>query len=75
MTTEKTQGLEPTTLPATEAMSDIQDDPKAIGSNNFEVFKKIEGAVDYRTVSWPHAAVILLKGPFAIHIWFGREMS
>jgi hypothetical protein len=28
----------------------------------FEVFKKNEGQVDFRTVSWIHASVIFLKG-------------
>lgn len=27
----------------------------------FEVFKRQEGAVDFRTVSWIHASVIFLK--------------
>jgi hypothetical protein len=31
--------------------------------NDFEVFKKGEDVVDFRTVSWPKASVIFLKGP------------
>ena len=30
--------------------------------NDFEVFKKGEDVVDFRTVSWPKASVIFLKG-------------
>lgn len=30
--------------------------------DSFEVFKKQEGAVDFRTVGWVHASVIFLKG-------------
>jgi hypothetical protein len=30
--------------------------------NEFEVFKKGEDVVDFRTVSWPKASVIFLKG-------------
>jgi hypothetical protein len=30
--------------------------------NDFEVFKKGEDLVDFRTVSWPKASVIFLKG-------------
>jgi hypothetical protein len=30
--------------------------------DEFEVFKKGEGQVDFRTVSWIHASVIFLKG-------------
>lgn len=29
--------------------------------NNFEVFKKEDGAVDFRTVSWIHASMIFIK--------------
>lgn len=31
-------------------------------NNAFEVFKKEEGAVDFRTVGWVSASVIFLKG-------------
>lgn len=30
--------------------------------NDFEVFTRAEGAVDFRTVSWVHASMIFLKG-------------
>lgn len=30
----------------------------------FEVFKRGDGAVDFRTVGWIHASVIFLKGGF-----------
>lgn len=36
---------------------DVDDDA-------FEVFKRGEGAVDFRTVSWIHASVIFLKSEF-----------
>lgn len=29
--------------------------------NDLEVFKKVEGAVDFRTVGWPMASIIFLK--------------
>lgn len=32
------------------------------GEDSFEVFKKGEGQVDFRTVGWLQAAVIFLKG-------------
>jgi hypothetical protein len=32
-----------------------------VAENDFEVFKKGEGMVDFRTVAWPHAAMIFLK--------------
>jgi hypothetical protein len=32
------------------------------GDDSFEVFKKGEGQVDFRTVGWLQAAVIFLKG-------------
>ena len=43
--------------------SESLDDGKAgKGDDNFEVFKKGDGAVDFRTVGWIHASVIFLKG-------------
>ena len=35
---------------------------KGAGDNDFEVFKKTEDGVDFRTVSWLRAAIIFLKG-------------
>lgn len=32
----------------------------------FEVFKKEEGAVDFRTVGWISTSVIFLKGKFVV---------
>jgi hypothetical protein len=32
------------------------------GEDSFEIFKKGEGQVDFRTVGWLQAAVIFLKG-------------
>lgn len=32
-----------------------------LAENEFEVFKKGEGVVDFRTVTWYHAAMIFLK--------------
>lgn len=37
--------------------------------NQFEVFKKGEDVVDFRTVSWPKASIIFLKGTVAIGIY------
>lgn len=36
--------------------------PIVPGADEFEVFKKTEDGVDFRTVSWPRAAIIFLKG-------------
>lgn len=54
----------------TEAITPVADVPQrssgSIGdadkNNSFEVFKKEEGVVDFRTVEWLHASVIFLKG-------------
>lgn len=32
------------------------------GNNDFEVFKKTKDGVDFRTVGWPRASIIFLKG-------------
>lgn len=58
---EKTEAIDPVSLPAAETMSEINDGLKDPNGDSFEVFKKTDNAVDYRTVGWPHAAVILLK--------------
>lgn len=36
-------------------------DKALIAENEFEVFKKGEGMVDFRTVTWYHAAMIFFK--------------
>ncbi|KAL6812001.1 neutral amino acid transporter-like protein [Trichoderma sp. SZMC 28015] len=38
---------------------------KQADESDFEVFRREEGAVDFRTVTWPHASVIFLKYIFA----------
>lgn len=40
---------------------DIPPKPE-VADNDFEVFTRAEGAVDFRTVSWIQAAIIFLKG-------------
>ncbi|CAI4212413.1 unnamed protein product [Parascedosporium putredinis] len=49
--------------PAQDGSSSSVDMQKAeMTDDSFEVFKKQEGAVDFRTVGWVHASVIFLKG-------------
>ena len=51
--------------PAPERSSGSIDATKLENADEaFEVFKRQEGQVDFRTVSWVHASVILLKGTF-----------
>lgn len=57
---EKSEAIQPIGIPAAETMSDYED-LKAPGNDDFEVFKKSDDAVDFRTVGWPHASIILLK--------------
>ncbi|KAK6087644.1 transmembrane amino acid transporter [Seiridium cupressi] len=45
----------------------IQDGKTEPNDDAFEVFKKQEGQVDFRTVSWIHASVIFLKDQDADH--------
>lgn len=52
---------------ATPAAPHATSDLAGVGTkiqkeDSFEVFKKEEGAVDFRTVEWIHASVIFLKG-------------
>jgi len=55
---EKTGGI--SEVPLTEALNEYPEDLK--DENNFEVFKKSEDAVDFRTVGWIRAAIIFIKG-------------
>lgn len=49
--------------PAPLRSSGSVDDGKLERSDDqFEVFKKGDGNVDFRTVGWVHASVIFLKG-------------
>lgn len=49
--------------PAADQSSDSIDLSKS-GSEDLEIFKREEGAVDFRTVSWVHTSVIFLKSMF-----------
>lgn len=40
-----------------------------LADNEFEVFKKGEGVVDFRTVSWYHASMIFLKSELEHRIY------
>ncbi|KAK6374004.1 hypothetical protein LTS17_007974 [Exophiala oligosperma] len=64
---EKSEAIQPIGIPAAETMSDYED-LKAPGNDDFEVFKKSDDAVDFRTVGWPHASIILLKIQFALGV-------
>lgn len=56
---EKADAITPS--PARSSGS-IQDGKTEANEDAFEVFKRQEGQVDFRTVSWIHASVIFLKG-------------
>lgn len=43
------------------ASGDAHGKPE-VSDNEFEVFTRAEGAVDFRTVSWVHASMTFLKG-------------
>ncbi|KAH7034710.1 transmembrane amino acid transporter [Microdochium trichocladiopsis] len=59
---EKTgDGIEP----VARSSSSIENGKVAAQDDSFEVFKKQEGQVDFRTVGWIHASVIFLKVIFA----------
>ena len=58
-------------LPANDNRSGSIDTNKVEDvENSFEVFKKQEGVVDFRTVGWIHAAVIFLKSKRALTLFF-----
>lgn len=45
-------------------------DFKSAGQDEFEIFKKVEGQVDFRTIGWLRASVIFVKGKL-----FTRQMN
>ncbi|CAI6066692.1 unnamed protein product [Clonostachys chloroleuca] len=53
-----------TITPAPARSSDSIDNGKVDQDDAFEVFKRREGTVDFRTVTWVHASVIFLKGKY-----------
>ncbi|VUC22878.1 unnamed protein product [Clonostachys rosea] len=57
-------GLSDTITPAPARSSDSIDNGKVDQDDAFEVFKRSEGTVDFRTVTWVHASVIFLKGKY-----------
>jgi len=57
-TSEKTSDL---IEPAARSSASIEAGKDVAQDDMFEVFKKAEGQVDFRTVGWIHASVIFLK--------------
>lgn len=58
-TSEKTGDL---IEPVARSSASIEAGKDVAQDDMFEVFKKSEGQVDFRTVGWIHASVIFLKG-------------
>ncbi|KAJ6787532.1 hypothetical protein PWT90_02787 [Aphanocladium album] len=58
---DKTEAIAPVAAPHRTSRS-IDYKPNLEPSDSFEVFRKEEGAVDFRTVEWIHASVIFMKG-------------
>ena len=57
---EKSSGKEPTS-------SSILEKGDVFNPNEEkQVFKKLENGVDFRTVGWPRASVIFLKGSYFV---------
>lgn len=50
-----------TPAPLSSSVS-VDDGKLEKGDDAFEIFKKGDGNVDFRTVGWIHASVIFLKG-------------
>lgn len=56
--TEKIDSVDPAPLRNSLSVDNVKVEQHEDG---FEVFKRGEGAVDFRTVGWVHASVIFLK--------------
>ena len=59
--TDKSEAIAPA-VQQSDKNAIVDDSKLERGDNDFEVFKKEDGAVDFRTVEWIHASVIFLKG-------------
>ncbi|RDW72884.1 hypothetical protein BP6252_06791 [Coleophoma cylindrospora] len=57
-----------TTASPDVALGSIQLEKKGSDEDEFEIFQRVEGAVDFRTVSWVRASVIFLKLIFAVGV-------
>lgn len=66
-TSEKTDVITPMAARSSGSIEAVKMEPN---DDAFEVFKKQEGQVDFRTVSWIHASVIFLKGM----LWISWEL-
>lgn len=53
--------ITPIVEPSNEDISD-KNEGIHFGEDDFEIFKREDGQVDFRTVSWIRASVIFLKG-------------
>jgi len=67
MTTKRTDDSEAITVasPGNDGKPEAAKLDKAGSDDAFEIFKKEDGAVDFRTVDWIPASVIFMKGKFA----------
>lgn len=66
--TEKNEGISPAPALMRSASGSVEDGKMANAEDNFEVFKRGEGTVDFRTVGWIQASVIFLKVIFAVGV-------
>jgi hypothetical protein len=62
---EKSEAITPAPALMRSASGSVDDGKMERTEDNFEVFKKGEGNVDFRTVGWIQASVIFLKGTCA----------
>lgn len=60
MASEKVETITPAA--PVRSSGSIDDGKVERGDDAFEVFKRGDGQVDFRTVGWVHASVIFLKG-------------
>lgn len=56
---EKAESITPAPL---RSSGSVDDGKLERADDAFEIFKKGDGGVDFRTVGWIHASVIFLKG-------------
>jgi hypothetical protein len=59
---DEKKGAVASSTPSPSVAEGVLQDANVAADDDFEVFKKTSDGVDFRTVGWPRAAVIFLKG-------------
>lgn len=62
MDSKREEAITPVAAAPDRPSGSIDEKPKLAPGESFEVFRKEDGAVDFRTLEWVPASVIFMKG-------------